>query len=227
MEEQNIVPPIEQFPPKKKIMIIGGIILAVIIAVALWLIFKPAASEPPSGQPPGSVPLSLTGGSQIEWQVFVNPKFGYAFKYPKEWTLDKSVAEKDFSDNVGGQAIISSKPNPLALLQSTNPPADLAMLTFAIYQIDIKKTVDEFIKDKKYGASLSQAPVNYAGISGKQLLYAQTRPDKREILSIITILKKDARIYVFSYNSFKPEKNKLPQEVETIHDEMLRSFSLK
>jgi len=227
MEEQNITSLTEQFPPKKKLIIIAAIVGVVVIAFVMWLILKPAAEPEPQPEPRDNGASVLPESQQIAWQVFVNPKFGYAFKYPKEWALDKSAAEKDLANNIGGQAVVSSKPDPLTLLQSADPPSDLAMMMFTVYQVDAKKTVDEFIKDKKYGAPFSQASVGYAGISGKQLLYTQIRPDKREVLNIVTILKKDARIYVFSYNSFKPEKDKLPPEVETIHDEILSSFSLK
>ncbi len=215
----------EQFSSTKKIMIIIVGILVIAIAVALWMILKPFSPSEPNQPANEQPPSSLT--DQAGWEVFVNPKYGYAFKYPTAWTIDKSNAEKDSANDVASEVILSSKPDPLVLLKTSNPPADLSMMTFAVNKVSLETSVAQFIKDKKYGAALSQAPVIFADISGEQLLYVYTRPDKREVLNIITILKQGDKMYVFSYNSFKPDKEKLPQEVETIHDEILSSFSLK
>jgi hypothetical protein len=74
--------------------------------------------------------------------------------------------------------------------------------------------------------ALSQSSVSYAKLPGKQLVYVMPGSNK-EVLNIVTILKQNTKMFVFSYSSFKPDKLKLPGEVETIHDEILKSFEIK
>lgn len=222
--------------PKTIVIIIISVIIVATIGYFVWQSIGPAGTSPLSEWktylgfqtpiPPPTTPAA-PATSEIVWQPYNNAKYDYSFKHPKNWYLDAANAEKDFAGDLGGIAILSNKQKPLELLMSANPPADLITLTFTVYKIDAETTVAQFIKDKQYATALSQANVVYGNSAGKQLLYVITNRDKKEVVNIITILKKNDRIYVFSYNSFKPDKDKLPKEVETIHDEIVKSLEVK
>jgi len=220
-DEMSVTPFGEPAVQRKNYLIIAAIIIAVILFVS-WLVFKPKPEpSPPSSESPGGLSTE-----QTDWQVYSNGKYGYTFKYPKSWYLDATNAEKDFIDNLGGELILSNKENLPALLESGSLPSDLITLTLSVYQTSSQTSVEQFIKDEKYNPPLSQSPVYYANLPGRQLLYTMPQ-DNTEVLNIITILKQNVKMFVFSYNSFKPDKLKLPDEVQTIHDEILKSFEIK
>ena len=202
------------------LLVVAALILAGFIA---WLIFKPSPSPPAIPAGPGI--SGLPAAEEISWQKYTNEKYVYSFKYPQAWYLDSTNADKDFNQGIGGELILSNKENPLALLQSNSAPADLITMTLSIFSVSSQTTLDQFIKDQKYSTPLSQALVLRAGLSGKQLIYILPK-DKTEVLNIVTILKQNTRMFVFSWYSFT-DKLKLPPEVETIHDEILKSFEVK
>jgi hypothetical protein len=222
--------PDEMTPPataeiNKKFLIIAAIIILV-LGIAAWFIFTPKAN-PPVTESPGSgssLPVSPSG-EQIQWQAYTNQKYGYSLEYPQGWFIDSTNADKDFVNNIGGELILSNKENPLSILQSDNPPSDLMTMTLSAYQVSSQTTPDQFIKSQNYLTPLSQTPITIAGLAGKQMLYILPR-DNDEVLNLLTVLKQNARMFVFSYDSFKPDKLKLPDTVFTIHDPMLRSFQL-
>ncbi|MFH0852764.1 MAG: hypothetical protein V1845_04170 [bacterium] len=211
----------EGISKKRPAQVAAAVALLIVLGVAAWYIFKPKTVEPPSGPEVSGLP-----STEIDWQKYINQKYGYSLNYPKNWNPDATYAEKDFDKGVGGELILSNKENPIVLLESDNPPTDLITLTLSVYEVTTPTSVDQFIKNKKYPTPFSQAPVIYQGMAGKQMVYVTPRGDT-EVLNILTILKKDIRIFVFSWNSFKPDKLSLPKEVETIHDAILRSFGVK
>ena len=201
-----------QEPTKKgKPMIWLGVVLALIIAgLAFWQLSQKGEGPAFSPQP---TDIAETP-EQIAWKTYSNQN--YSVKYPEKWSVDAPSAE---------EIILSSHQNLLVQLESQSPPADLMSMMISVHQVSSQTTVDQFIKDQKYLTPLSQAPVAFNGLQGQQLLYTFPR-DNTEALNIITVLKQNAKMFVFSYNSFKPEKERLPDTTETVHDEMLKSFSV-
>ncbi len=227
----------ESSKTKTIVIIIIAIIIISAIGYFVWQSIGPAGISPISGwktylgfqAPAPTAPTTPTVPTvfEIVWQPYNNIKYGYSLKYPKEWYLDAINAEKDFVGDLGGNIFFSNKKDPVDLLMNANPPTDLVTLTLTVYKISAKTTVAQFIKDKQYTTAFSQSNVNYGDFEGKQLLYVLTNKDKKEIVNLITVLKKNDRIYVFSYNSFKPDQNTLPKEVETIHDKIIQSFKVE
>ena len=218
----------EGISKKRPAQVAAAVAMLIVLGVAAWYIFKPKTVEPPVS--PGNVQpnLPVSGEEeQISWQDYNNQKYGYFFKYPKNWYLDATNAEKDFVDNIGGGLILSNKDNLPALLESGSLPSDLITLAVSIYQTSSQTSVEQFIKDEKYTTPLSQADQVYGKLSGKQILYVLPNEDKKNVLNIVTILKQNTKMFVFSYNSFAPDALSLPEEVETIHDAILRSFGVK
>ncbi|MFH0852766.1 MAG: hypothetical protein V1845_04180 [bacterium] len=228
MPDEMTPSPEEGISKKRPAQVAVAVVMLIILGVAAWYIFKPKTEEPAPGPESGQPNLPILGeGEQISWQDYNNQKYGYFLKYPQSWYLDASRAENDFSQNTGGEIILSNKQNPLSLLQAGNVPSDLITMTLTIYQVSSGTSVDQFITDKKYATPLSQANEVFGKLSGKQLLYVLPNQDKKNVLNILTILKQDTKMFVFSYNSFAPDKFSLPKEVETIHDAILRSFGVK
>lgn len=203
----------------KKPLILAAIVLVGIAAIVVWLVTRPSP-EPPVEPGGGEQPVA-------NLETYQNQKYNYSFKYPKGWSLDLTYADKDLTSDAGEAfLILSSKQNPMALLTQNKAPADLNTLTLSIYPVAASTKVDDFIKDKKYSIPLSQIDVSFGGLRGTQLLYVYPK-DQSEILNIMTILKKDTQMLVFSWMSPKPDKDKLPETVATIHDEILKSLEIK
>jgi len=214
---------------RRPIMIIAAIIFLLALGVAAWYIFKPGTAGPPASPDNGQPNLPVSGEEeQISWKDYNNQKYGYSLKYPQGWYLDISRAENDFSQNIGGEIILSNKETPLSYFEADKQaPSDLITMTLIVYQVSSQTSVEQFIKDKKYTTPLNQAVANYGKLSGKQLFYVLADQDKKDVLNIVTILKQNTRMFVFSYNSFSPDKLTLPKEVGTIHDEIMKSFGVK
>ncbi len=227
----------ESSKTKTIVIIIIAIIIVSAIGYFVWQSIGPTGISPISGwktylgfQAPAPTTPPTTPKTpaiqEIIWQTYNNAKYGYSLNYPDNWFLESANAEGNLINNVGGDLIISSKRNPLDVVKAGNPPADLATMTFVIYQVGSKTTIDQFIKDRKYATPQSQAALSYADLDGKQMIYTQSNQAK-QVLNIVTILKQNTKMYVFSWSSFITEKDKLPPEVGTIHDELIKSFKVE
>jgi hypothetical protein len=212
------------FSNKKNLIIILAVAAAAVSGLIIWLISRPEPGPPafPTETPGGSLPP----GQAVELKTYDNKKYGYSLKYPKNWYVDSGLAEKELSDNVGGELIISSQENPLALLESGKAPADLATLSLTVYQVSSQTTTDQFIKDRKYATALAQTPVKYGNLSGKQLTYSFFNENKKEVINIVTILKQNTIMYVFSWNSFGANEKESPAQTNAVHARILDSFKI-
>jgi len=205
-----------QSSTKKRKLLIGLIIVLIIVAVGLtaWFLYQ----------------------KNFGWSTYSNSKYGYSLRYPSKWALDATYAEKDFVNGVGSELIISNYKNPLAQLESKNPPADLVAVKIAVYKVDASTTLSEFVRSKvifllRDDADFVKHKTSLAGLEGEQLVYIQSG-EKGGILSVKTVVKKDTNIFVLSLNSFKQDlsgkdKYKLPDALADVHSAILNSFQLK
>ncbi len=170
------------------------------------------------------------------WSTYNNSKYGYSLRYPSKWAIDSTNAEKDFINGVGGESIISNYKNPLAQLESENPPADLVAVKIAVYKVDASTTLSKFIRSKvisllRDDADFVKHKTSLAGLEGEQLVYIQSG-EKGGIFSVKTVVKKDTNMFVLSLSSFKQDASKedkynLPDALAAIHSTVLNSFQLK
>ncbi len=227
---------------KTIVIIIIGIIVISAVGYFGWQYIKSTKTSPIDGwktylgfqtpaptapTPPATPTPPVT--EEIVWQTYSNTKYSYSFKYPSKWYIDTTNAEKDFNaSKEGGFLIISNMQNPVKLLASANVPLDLKSLTFTVYLVNSGTTIDQFLKDQKLSTQTSQIDIKMNGLSAKQLIYAYDRKDvSKQILDITTLVKKDVKMFIFHYYTFAKEINKIPQDVETINNEIIKSFEVK
>lgn len=178
-----------------------GVIVVIVAAIGYFFATQetgPEATLPiatrisiPAATPTPSPTPAPTPDPTADWKRYENKKYNYEIKYPANWYIDIENSEKDFTKRgeknnasyIGGDTAWSNYPG--FSYRTGKIPENYELVSLMVFKVDAAKTVDDFVKEKKYEKFVSER--YYAG--GDPVVGYR---------SVVNIFKDGERMYVFS-----------------------------
>lgn len=151
---------------------------------------------------------------------YENAKFGYSVQYPKNWYIDTTYSNEDFSLRGPEEQQIFmagdtqwSNYSDMSNFTPDNIPADLEIISLYIYKSPSAVSVDKFIESQNYKV-VEKANKTISGTEGRRVVIFNSEDQIHK--SVIYLFRQGERMFVFG--SSGSEKS-----VEVL-DQMMSNF---
>jgi hypothetical protein len=190
-----------------KIVIIGVVIVALVAGVGLY-----ARQNQDDTTPPRPFPSDPYEG----WETYTNEEYGFSFKYPGDYILEKLLDEDDSEDNVLDWISVMDK-RPFS-----------TRLNLIFYDSLNISSVHEELDRRLYllegGGQVSTSSVVIGGILARLDEVRSFDADVEDFFSATAVLEKNDRVLEITFSTDLVEFNGTWEGAESIFQEFIDSF---